>query len=163
MSCDYLCLLHPQGHSAKHSVVKFFLLRMNGGVSFTWRCGAVCGAASFVPSRPRPRRFWMWRHLSSLWGEFALGSKSPLLTRKARIGLRRRLWCLLWESETPLKTCFFFLVLSTESRKSSYHLNDLTADVSSGSCSLGRICSGERLTPAFQSFHDVTNLLKQFS
>jgi len=62
-------------------------------------------------------------------------------------------WCLLWEN----------VVLPTESRKSSYHLNDLTTNVSSGSCSLGRICSGERLTPDFQSFHDVTNLLKQFS
>ena len=153
MSCDYWCLLHPRGHSAKHSTVKFFLLRMNGGVSFTWRCGAVCGVASLVPSRPLPRRFWMWRHLSSLSGEFALGCKSPPLTRKARIGLRRRLWCLLWEN----------VVLPTESRKSSYHLNDLTTNVSSGSCSLGRICSGERLTPDFQSFHDVTNLLKQFS
>ena len=106
MSCDYWCLLHPQGHSAKHSIVKFFLSRMNGGVSFTWRCGAVRGAASLVPSRPRLRRLWMWRDLPSLSGEFALGSKSPPLTRKARIGLRRRLWCLLWESETPLKTCF---------------------------------------------------------
>ena len=108
MSCDYWCLLHPQGHSAKHSIVKFLLLRMNGGVSFTWRCGLVCGAASLVSGRPRPRRFWMWRHLSSLSREFPLGSKSPPLTRKARIGLRNRLWCLLWESETPLKTCFIF-------------------------------------------------------
>ena len=108
MSCDYWCLLHPQGHSAKRRIVKFLLLRMNGGVSFTCRCGAVCGAASLVSSRPRPRRFWMWRHLWSLSGDFPLGSKSPPLTRKARTGLRRRLWCLLWESETQLKTCFFF-------------------------------------------------------
>ena len=145
MSCDYWCLLHPQGHSAKRRIVKFLLLRMNGGVSFTCRCGAVCGAASLVSSRPRPRRFWMWRHLWSLSGDFPLGSKSPPLTRKARTGLRRRLWCLLWESETQLKTCFFFFVLSTESRKSSYDLNDLTADVSSGSCSSGGIRSRENL------------------
>ena len=38
---------------------------------------------------------------------------------------------------------FFFFVLSTESRKSSYDLNDLTADVSSGSFSSGRIRSRE--------------------
>ena len=57
MSCDYWCLLHPQGHSAKHSIVEFLLLRMNGGASLTCRCGADYGAASLVSSRPRPRRF----------------------------------------------------------------------------------------------------------
>ena len=39
----------------------------------------------------------------------------------------------------------FFFVLSTESRKLSYDLNDSTADVSSGSCSSGRIRSRENL------------------
>ena len=40
---------------------------------------------SLVPSRPR--RFRMWRHLSSLSGKFALGSKPLLVTRIARTGL----------------------------------------------------------------------------
>ena len=44
--------------------------------------------ASLVPSRPR--RFRMWRHLSSLSGKFALGSKPPLVTRIARTGLGTR-------------------------------------------------------------------------
>ena len=44
--------------------------------------------ASLVPSRPR--RFRMWRHLSSLSGKFALGSNPPLVTRIARTGLGKR-------------------------------------------------------------------------
>ena len=42
-----------------------------------------------VPSRPR--RFRMWRHLSSLSGKFALGSKPSLVTRIAQTGLGTRL------------------------------------------------------------------------
>ena len=55
---------------------------------------------SLVPSRPR--RFRMWRHLSSLSGKsrtpraIALGSKPPLVTRIARTGLGTRLCVRLW-------------------------------------------------------------------
>ena len=41
--------------------------------------------------RSRSRPFRMRCHLTSLSGEFALGSKPPSLTRIARIGLRTRL------------------------------------------------------------------------
>ena len=44
---------------------------------------------SLVPGSSR--RFRRWRHLSSLSGKFALGSKPPPLTRVARTGLGMRL------------------------------------------------------------------------
>ena len=67
--------------------------RLKAGFSVCWLCLFVAGVLSemhevrsLVPSRPR--RFRMWRHLSSLSGKFAiaLGSKPPLVTRIARIG-----------------------------------------------------------------------------
>ena len=68
-----------------------------------WKAPLVCEysrlssllAARVSPSLvlSRPRRFRMWRHLSSLSGKFtiALGSKPPLVTRIARTGLGTRL------------------------------------------------------------------------
>ena len=75
---------------------------------------------SLVPSRPR--RFRMWRHLSSLSGKFAypivmhqlciilspiaLGSKPPLVTRIARTGLGTRLVPMVFlPSAKPAGSC----------------------------------------------------------
>ena len=152
MSCDYWCLLHPQGHSAKRRIVKFLLLRMNGGVSFTCRCGAVCGAASLVSSRPRPRRFWMWRHLWSLSGDFPLGSKSPTAhSESANWPQKEALVPAMGERNTTENLFFFFFrfidgVAKVKLRSKRFNRWRFQWQLFVGTNPLSR-----------KSFHDVTN------
>ena len=80
---------------------------MRETVFWKW-AGSQVDSGSLVASRPR--RFRMWRHLSSL--SIALGSKPPLVTRIARTGLGTRLglryskrWLQVFPSSLPAVYC----------------------------------------------------------